>query len=280
MADINKYIGRLNKIFNDNHWSRLFDELGFADILPNFVKMIGELSDDEADLVLTLTEDYLYIDANAMERIFREIYLDLSIDLITSYKQIYFLPLRAPSPGSSKTKSHSSVHYPAFHRLKLMCRENDNVAIESYDSMATLGGELSCRKECLIIFVDDFIGTGGSALKALNKYDSDFSKSTDIVAVMCAVCQEEGALKVKQAGYDVWTHHTRKKGLSESRKVKQVQKAIEIMSGISAKIIKNKDFHLGYLSSEALVTMPFRTPNNTFPIYWVDNNLRRAPFYR
>jgi hypothetical protein len=171
MADIYKYIGRLSKIFNDKHWSRLFDELGFADILPNFVAIIGELTDDEADLLLTLTEDYLYVDANEIDRIFREIYLGIGIDLIASYEQIYFLPLRAPSINSSKTKSHSSVHYPAFHRLQLLCREKGAVKIASYDSMASLGNELSCRKECLIIFVDDFIGTGESAMKALEIYN-------------------------------------------------------------------------------------------------------------
>jgi hypothetical protein len=97
---------------------------------------------------------------------------------------------------------------------------------------------------------------------------------------MCAVCQEEGNLKVKEAGYDVWTHYTRKKGLTDSGKFMEVKKSLEVMIGISARIVRDKDYYLGYHSSEALVTMPFRTPNNTFPIYWVDHASRRAPFYR
>ncbi len=282
MAEITKYFNRLNKIFIKNKWFRTFDEAGFDDILTNFVEMIDELSDEEADLVLTLTEDYLYVDANTIQRYFRDIYSDISIELIASYGEIYLLPLRAPDKNQN-TKSQSSVHYPAYHRLKQMCRQNgitENINIKSKDSMATLGNDLTDRGDCLIIFVDDFIGTGRSALKALSVYESNYKKSTDEIAVMCAVCQAEGNEKVKNEGFDVWTYNIRKKGVSDSKRVIDIGKAIEIMKGISARIIKNREYHLGFGSSEALVTMPFRTPNNTFPIYWVDNASRIAPFYR
>lgn len=282
MAEIGKYTYRLTIIFRQKDWFKKFEEAGFEDILTNFIKTIQGLSDDEADLFLQLTEDYLYVDAIAMQRCFREIYSDISIDLIASYEEIYFLPLRAPDENQS-TKSQSSVQYPAYHQLKLMCRQKgftQNLKIESKDSMTALEKSLNNRRNCLIIFVDDFIGTGRSALKALSAYESHFKRDTDITAVMCAVCQEEGNKKLKTSGFDVWTNHIRNKGLSDSQKITEVGKAIEIMKGISSRIIKNSNHYLGFASSEALVTMPFRTPNNTFPIYWSDNELGTAPFYR
>jgi hypothetical protein len=283
MAEITKYFARLSKIFLEQEWIVKFKEAGYDDTLNNFLEMIGELSNDEADLILTLTEDYLYIDANAISRCFREIYLSISVELISSYKEVYILPLREPD-GGLNTKSSSFVIYPACHILRSMCPGNGtigNVKIESFDSMAALDSELSGRGNCLIIFVDDFIGTGLTALKALSSYRCQFRKMTDEVAVMSAVCQEEGNKKIKNAGFDVWTHHIRKRGVSDSTKIKEVEKAIEVMLGISTKRIQiSKKYHLGFLSSEALVTMPFRTPNNTFPIYWVSNATRKAPFYR
>ncbi|AGF79256.1 hypothetical protein UWK_02720 [Desulfocapsa sulfexigens DSM 10523] len=282
MAEITKYFPRLNKIFIQKNWFKKFEEAGFEDILTNFIKIIEGLSDDEADLLLKLTEDYLYVDANAMQRCFREIYCDISIELIAGFEEVYFLPLIAPD-DSQNTKSQSSVLYPAYHQLNLMCRQNgltNNLKIESKDLMTALGNSLADRGDCLLIFVDDFIGTGRSALKALSAYESNFRKSTDVVAVMCAVCQSEGKEKLKNAGFDVWANHIRKKGLTDSQKITEIGKAIEIMKGISARIISNSKHYLGFASSEALVTMPFRTPNNTFPVYWADNGSGTAPFYR
>jgi len=282
MAEITRYITRLSRIFSQKDWVKKFEEAGREDILTNFIKTIEGLSNVEADLFLNLTEDYLYVDAIKLQRCFREIYLDISIELIAGFEEIYVLPLRAPDEGQ-KTKSSSSVLYPAYHQLKLMCRQDGfskNLKIESKDSITALTTNLADRDECLIIFVDDFIGTGHSALKALSVYESKLKKTTDVIAVMCAVCQEKGYKKLSKFGFDVWAHHIRKKGISDSEKIADIEEAIDIMTGISSRIITNSKHYLGHNSSEALVTMPFRTPNNTFPIYWADNNAGTAPFYR
>lgn len=282
MADIKNYLSRLQKIFHQKDWFRLFEYTGFDEKLTSFIEIIEESSEEEADLLLTLTEEYLYVDANTMQNYFLHIYNDISIELISSFKEIYILPLISPD-NNQDTKSQSSVLYPAYHQLQLMCRHSkidQDFKIESKDSMDALDNDLKNRKDCLIIFVDDFIGTGRSALKALSSYEKYFKRDTDVVAVMCAVCQEEGSEKLKKQGFDVWSHDVRKKGISDSNKITEVEKAIKVMSGISARVISNRQYHLGYRSSEALVTMPFRTPNNTFPIYWADNGTRTAPFYR
>ena len=52
------------------------------------------------------------------------------------------------------------------------------------------------------------------------------------------------------------------------------------MKNIEEAIQVSDDYKFGYKGSEALVKM-IRTPNNTFPIYWLRNKKNKfAPFPR
>lgn len=52
------------------------------------------------------------------------------------------------------------------------------------------------------------------------------------------------------------------------------------MQGIEEKIVVKPRFKFGYGQSKALVRM-LHIPNNTFPIYWLNNNKNKyAPFLR
>lgn len=49
-----------------------------------------------------------------------------------------------------------------------------------------------------------------------------------------------------------------------------------VMESIEDYIRVKEEYRMGYAQSEALVRM-FRTPNNTFPIYWLKNNKNPCP---
>lgn len=54
----------------------------------------------------------------------------------------------------------------------------------------------------------------------------------------------------------------------------------EVMEMIENRIKVRGDFKFGYAGSEALIRMA-RTPNNTFPVYWLKNKKNpHAPFPR
>ena len=51
------------------------------------------------------------------------------------------------------------------------------------------------------------------------------------------------------------------------------------MESIEEKIKAHDNEKLGYMGSEALITLA-RTPNNTFPVFWKQKNNKKAPFPR
>ena len=82
---------------------------------------------------------------------------------------------------------------------------------------------------------------------------------------------------LRQMGYNTFADIILDKGIEGSVNADQKYKVMEM---IEAKIAVKDDCHLGFGHSEALVKM-VRTPNNTFPIYWLRNRKNPyAPFPR
>lgn len=132
----------------------------------------------------------------------------------------------------------------------------------------------------MLVFVDDFIGTGETAMDAAKYLAKAQPKLTNWknVCFLAIAAQKEGVKNLKDVGYKVFVSEEYGRGISDYYKGEQLEEARGTMSHIESGLKRvEKDFKFGYQQSEALVCME-RCPNNTFPIYWLTKH--DAPYER
>lgn len=134
-------------------------------------------------------------------------------------------------------------------------------------------------QNCRVVLVDDFVGTGETAMGAVDFVHELCPGLTDNskIVVLCIIAMKDGVELLKSKGISTYCHHIRQKGISEELGEQERIAALKNMTEIEANLKRLKgDCRFGYKKSEALICME-RCPNNTFPIYWLGN---RAPYER
>lgn len=135
-------------------------------------------------------------------------------------------------------------------------------------------------KKAILLLVDDFVGTGDTAIKAVDfLVDKGVDKERIIVFTLIAL--ERGVKNLTDQGIKIVAGKIMDRGISDYYKDPSiVKKKIKKMQEIEKGFDLGDKFKLGYKESEALVAT-IRTPNNTFPVFWKNRkNLDRAPFAR
>ena len=128
-----------------------------------------------------------------------------------------------------------------------------------------------------LCLIDDFVGTGNTVISAA-EYLIKKGVSKDSIAIVSLVSMMQGVDFLKENGYNIYTCQLCNKGISDDPCDTSRNKTI--MEAIESAIKVTDDYKFGYGASEALVRME-RTPNNTFPIYWLKNPKNKyAPFPR
>jgi len=259
-------VEKLRDIFSKNNWDikKLFYEKAFE----KYCTLLTILDDEEQDIVLTLTEDYLHCPSYISAFLLEECFAKIDIDKYSGYQDIYVLPL-IDVADKKKTKSGHSISYstayeyvPTYFNVGV-----DNVHLISNPN--SLVPYRKKRKPGLMIYVDDFIGSGGTAVKAIQNYNNMISVQDDSVIIIATVAMEAGYNIIKELVNEVFISKTLKRGISDSDKFTDKRKALSIMDKIESRLGNVNDFKHGYKMSESLVTMS-RTPDNTFPVFWWD----------
>ena len=123
------------------------------------------------------------------------------------------------------------------------------------------------RRDATVIFADDYVGTGETALKALNAYEAEQMKADDRAIAVCFVALRSGYNELSDRFRHVFASIVRDRGISDAPSITNKDAAREIMREIEDRLSVEADYRFGYLGSEGLETMQ-RTPDNTFPIFW------------
>ena len=124
-----------------------------------------------------------------------------------------------------------------------------------------------------------FIGTGETAVKGINDILSKVADRNRIY-VIALVAQNVGIEAIESLGIRIYADVIRFKGISDYYKDEELIEKINLMEAIERKLAIKRKYRFGYGASEALVTMK-RTPNNTFPVFWEENDrANKAPFPR
>jgi len=277
----------LKKIFQEKGWVGM-DE--FNNFFENYCLFMEKLDSNQHELVKDLTSDFLWLRSSDYYKHLKNTLLKLSNYQFLNLDTVYIIPLLAKSDrDANKTKSSGTVAYNCQNPLLKYSDIFSNTTFRIIDSLDRLPkvSTLKNRKNPILL-IDDYIGSGDTALEALNEVLNIKHYDNETLFVASLVCQETGLKVINGKGYEVLTDIIRRKGISDKYEGKELNRNIELMKSIE-KILEldpkfEAKYKFGYKSSEGLVTMT-RTPNNTFPIYWFQAQIDKtekwkAPFPR
>jgi hypothetical protein len=265
----------LSDIYKNNNW-KIEDE--FYNEYEQFCKMLRFLKDDEQELVLELTKNFLKINSGEYVKFFL-LALDKFINSTTlKDKKIYITPLLRKA-DIGKNKSSTALYYFIKAEIKKLQHRYEGYSISLYDNVSFLDAETwKIKPSQIICLIDDFIGTGETALDAANEVIEKGVEKSNLV-VLALVAQKDGIEQIINQGYNVFTAVERVRAISDRMNHADEKKLI--MEELEKRMGVDSDCQFGYGHSEALVKM-IRTPNNTFPIYWYaqSKTIRDVPFPR
>lgn len=273
------YFNELTKIFKEKNWD--INDIEVENIFNNFCQRLIDLkSDEKRELILDLTKRYEWIKFDVYESYL----LDAFKQLFSSKEWKLFWKQRKPgknicitslNDNPNITKSGSIVLYLIQSFVLRVERYFANEQIRLFDNFEVLNKHKN--QFDVIIYVDDYIGSGLSVLSGLNKI-KDINCEKYIV---CLAAQQEGIDLIKtQTNINVYAKLIRNKGISDNYDENVKKHKLDLMKQISQELNAGTNNLLGYHDSEALISL-IRTPNNTFPVFWLENkNYGNAPFSR
>ncbi len=273
-----KYVLELYRIFEEKNWET--QELGKYSVFNRFCSRLAELDNDEQrELILELTHQFLWVQSKNYE----DYLLKVLKKLFSSHewkrdkgKNIFICPLLAKK-DFGKIKSGTSLAYLC---QSILLRTFPEFQEEQIQICTTPEGLKSCMDNIgVLILIDDFIGSGGTALECLGYLT--FLKEKNISTYLVSlVAQKDGVDLIKAQHVPVFAAEIRKKAITDAYPKREAEEKLKIMKSIGKCIHANKKYYLGYNDSESLVAM-IKTPNNTFPVYWHEQeNKTLAPFVR
>lgn len=271
---------KILSIFEEKKWS--IENKQYSDgIFDDFCSMLSKYNDEQQTLIIELAEKFLWVGINEYPSYLKSLFEQIASDknnIIDKSKTIIIIPLSAPE-DFGKVKSSSFLTYlikgdivhieRMFTNKKIMVLDNYNWIIENKNQM----------KNSIIFLVDDYVGTGETAESAINYLiEQGLVKSELFIATLFS--QQSGYEKIIEDKINIYCSEIRKKGITDFYTEEEVARKLNIMESIE-KIIKVKPkYKFGYGQSEALISLT-RTPNNTFPVYWLEcKKIPIVPFAR
>lgn len=262
-------LARLDTIFQNKHWQ--IDMSAQVSLYDRYCITLTKFTSEEQNFLLDLTERFFKIDIHDYVRYFEDMAYSIRCDNPTS--PLLLVPC-LPEHEMSKNKSAKIALY--LMQCTNYKHVNERCGIELNDIK---NSARFVKSDTVIVLVDDFIGTGDTAIGAIEYarkcLPDDFP--TDHIKVMSIAAMKIGVKKIRELGINVYTHYIIDKGISDNYTGESLKKAIGLMASIESKLNVRSKFHFGYKQSEALVCM-CRCPNNTFPVYWLGKNT--APYER
>lgn len=257
--------------------TELFDHLGWglgdpayggaAPVYEQFAECLERLdSDDTREFVLQVSREFLWCKAEHYWPLMAEVLAEACESALDGATELHVASLK--KFDSTSTKSGSMLLYPARTWLERRGLPPREVKVTG-DDVLTRDGALSVLEAGrTIVLLDDFLGTGRSALKLLDPLLELYPGAQAQVVVIVLVAQQRGVSKLRARGWTTLAARVRSRGLSDRTDLGAVRDALLAMRKVSS-LLKVKPLdEFGYRGSQSLVAM-INTPNNTFPFYQV-----------
>lgn len=267
-----KRLEQLRTLFAQKKWP--VDEDIELSVFERFYKTLSILNDNEQGFLLDLSYRFVHIPQSE--------YLTYMLTPLSQLRQdegnrtLLFVTC-TPKEDVGKIKSSAMVLY----QLKgTTLRHHIDISPKRVVENILRLADYSITDNTTIVLVDDFVGTGETAINAVDfvRELQPSLKDNSKIIVLCIVALHEGIKKLAKIGVKTYCSLERRKEISEEIIDRERDAAKKMMVDIESHLTKLKEeFRFGYNDSEALVCME-RCPNNTFPIYWLTKNT--APYER
>ena len=279
-----KYATKAYELFEKKKWKVEYCETERS-VFDCFCDRLAMLDNDEQrDLILELTEDYLKITLKDYEALLIEVwkeYLKNNKIQLNSEERFCICPILIEA-DFKKQKSCTAMLYLcgslelrsfgmfADEQIRL-CSTPEALVRDIVDKEVPLGR---------LVLIDDYIGSGETALECI-EYIKKNHVDVEKVDVLSLVAQEEAINNLEKENVKVYAAVVRKKGISDKYAIGIVEKKKCIMHEIEDILKVDSKYSFGFNQTEALISL-IKTPNNTFPVYWYENNSikSKAPFPR
>ena len=263
---------RVQKLFSDKNWP-VDGDFGNS-FFENFCNLIASYNEQQRELIFSLSNRFLWVNETQYYPYFAKAFNNFVSNYDFSRgKKIYITPL-LPQEDFGKAKSSIMMYYLIKAIIPTLQQQYNEYSITYSDSPDQVDFEMINNGYTLCL-VDDFIGTGETVRGAVY-YFTENGITLDNICVVALVGMNIGVQSLIHDGYSIFTAVCCPRGISDSEN-SSAEKII--MDTIEEKMKVQERYRYGYGASEALVKM-MRTPNNTFPVYWLRKNNKFAPFPR
>lgn len=263
---------QLRTLFAQKKWP--VDEDVELSVFERFYKTLSLLDDNEQCFLINLSYKFDHIPIDRYLQFMKEPLQQLRND---AGESTLFFVTCTPKEDVGAVKSSSTVLY----QLKgTTIKQHVNLDPKVVVDNITKVPQYSIDKNTTIVLVDDFVGTGDTAVAAVDYIHELVPSLTDNskIILFCIVALRHGVERLKNIGVKTYCAIERGRAISEEMDTGNRHVAVALMQGIEKRLKKlKKNYMFGYKGSEALVCLE-RCPNNTFPVYWLTKNI--APYER
>lgn len=257
------------------------------DRISKLYERIYPLNQEERDLIFQLTDEFIFCNVMNVVSHIRDAYSQIPAEMKDNASNIIIAPLKNPFQRKIDTigditlapKSKSAdIYYPLFH-YAFPTNDPHYQKIEFCDAPTSLMKKYN--EGTLLILIDDFVGTGltvshiTSNLGCLLTHKDKKLRYNEII-ILCAFAMNQGVKFLKSRfGISCYAGKILSKGISSNIRFRNedIVHLLSVMRDIEHKIVPGVGYRdtLGYMQSEALVSIGDKCPNNTFPFYWYGN---------
>lgn len=278
--------------YKNKNWASEQNRIG------KLYERIANLTDEEIELIFTLTDDFIYCPFFDVVYQIKSSYEKIPIKDKQNAREILIAPLKDPlmkipklpfgEKYIEKPKSKSAdIYFPLFQRVfdttdpfyyKVRFCDDIKILCKNY------------KNDSLLILVDDFVGTGltvSGITSSIGMYLKSKSKQLRYsdIKIICAYAMYQGERYLKsQFGIDCFCSELIYKGIICNKMIAKAEKikSLSIMQNIERKLFPKMSTKntLGFGQSEALISIGDKCPNNTFPFYWYGEKKDKPIFPR
>jgi hypothetical protein len=231
-------------------------------------------SEEQQDLIFNLLKRFNYYDNDHFHDLLEKIAEEIVTDPDLNEESTQIVAMAADSTSDSS----QSVLYalkPIFETHKWRKYRHVNNFGKCYQTYK------KSNKHRMIVLIDEFIGTGQTALGRVKEIQRTFDeKKIDgyLIKIKCLIATQKGISNLKKEGVDVTSIEVLERGISDYYKTDEKDQKIQTMMNIEKILSSSYNGRempsLGFGKSECLYARESgNTPNSVFPIFW-------WPFYQ
>lgn len=269
---------QMDCVFNKHNWEIVRSDGTYSNRYEKYKVLLDNLEDDEQSLILELTDRFIHIKNRDYDTAILPAIRSL-LDSNPDVTQYYVLPALSKEDRGKTCKSSNNVQYlfsGDYFEDELNCEGVNFQVVKDINVLKKRIKPLKPHER--ILFVDDFIGSGDTAIDSAEEFkDSPFGK--DSIIFLSIVAHNMGVEILKENNHTVFYSILVSKGITNYYEGDLLNRNIDIMQRIEDRIKPSvtPEKRFGHKHCEALVSM-HRIPNNTFPIYWLDKKI--SPYDR